>query len=278
MPEQTNNQTNNNQEDKMDNQTNNNPMIDLIEIAEKLAQGSEKVRDKAKNTTVYIKGSNLCKHPEYGSSFESLRDIGFIAVVGKETGKHHTYSSHTLTAYNHDGKVVVAQQDQNATITDQLWVKSFQVGLGVEKFLILTDGKSDFKVDFKTSSKTRSAIAETEDNVLNGTGKDLNPDWLFTKPSPEHPLHTLNPEHTYEIVGNGKFTNKYHTPMYAVKSKETGEVIEGVVANSSLRNYFKKYGIGFTFKIGDITHDKNGNHKVAINNLSIDFDDSNFLL
>lgn len=247
--------------------------IDCLAIASNLEIDAKKVHEIINKTgkPVILTAKNLKpKYPE----LSSLPDTLPLFRLRKNATIDNVYECDTLKIFKDDsGQSKVFDCELNPLDCKFISFKSGVAGYAVVKIdnLELTIGIScsdDHRVmsleiaeEFDHNNPVEDGHGNQFD--INGfTGKGTPPsDYLALVPRPELPLYSpdLLENAIYEIVGHGKKSRQFDTPLLDIKD-EQGKIFKNVIANSALSRIFEKNGVGAKFSIIQryIPQDKEG--------------------
>ena len=217
------------------------PVIDLIEVANQLASSAKGLQKTALETKkpVFVSVQSILKKvPE----LEPLPpDLAIFRLRATES----IFLADTLNVFEFEGQTVIASTDLE--LLDGFDFVSYKTG--INGFCIVSFNGLQLKIAMSVSDNHVDDLIVTGAKGIDGTGKP-DPSYLRKLPQPETPLYSddLPQNVALTIVGTGKITQRYDTPLVDVTDPK-GKVYKNVICNSDLTSIATKHGLGAKFKI-----------------------------
>lgn len=243
-----------------------NKTINLQELASQLEQTAKSIEAKVKGTDnrFNIPTSALIKKvPE-------LKHFGKLVVFQARWTDEGMRIEIPRVCKSYDTEEVITQLPDLEQLA-KVEYTNYVTGLG--GYAVVKIGDTNFQIGLTAN------LDLEDDEVEKMEGEGMPPiDVLDYEKRPEIPLKSdiipLNEE--LIIVGNGKKSREYQTPLCDVKISSTDEIIKNVLCNSQLERLIVEYGSEgeCKFKVTKKSKLKDGKTKVSILDLNgIDFSD-----
>ena len=215
-------------------------LILLSEIGQNLIN-NENIKEKELKSPLIVLAKNIKDLkgllPNSMPVFKVYRDLsGMIRYL-------------TLGIYQQDNKPVVVCPNLNADILESFKIESFKIYNNLTTATIRYQ-ETSLIVPIALSDEGR--IYALDNPSVEDIGSNLNPILLKEVPKLEVPLRNLSTNIIYTIIGTGKKSGKYNTPLIDIQD-ESGKQIKNVLCNNFLSLYAD---ISKQFKITEIVEQK----------------------
>lgn len=244
-------------------------VINLQKIGSQLEQSAKTIEAKVRNTDnrFNLPASALIK------KVPQLKAFGGATVFQARWSDEGMKIEIPRVCKTYEGEKIIVQMPDLEPLQEIEFVRYIA---GLSGFAVIKVGGIEFQIGLST----KLDLEDDELEKLEGAeGEGIPPiEILSYEKRPEIPLKSdllpLNEE--LVVVGNGKKSRGYDTPMCDVRITSTGEVLKNIITNSQLERLIEEYGSNGNckFKITKKVPHKNGKTRVSILDLNgLDFSD-----
>lgn len=244
-------------------------IVNLQQIGSQLEQSAKTIEAKVKGTD---KRFNVPTNA-LAKKVPELKNFGTSTVFQARWTDEGMRIEIPRVCKSYDTEEVITQLPDLEELSEVEYMK-YVTGLG--GYAVIKIGNTNFQIGLTANLDLEDDELEKFEGV-EGTGEPPV-EVLGYEKRPEIPLKSdlIPVDKELVVIGNGRKSREYDTPMCDLKVSSTDEIIKNVLCNSQLERLIVEYGSkgDCKFKITKKTKLKDGKTKVSILDLNgVDFSD-----